>query len=87
MTNFIRGPKEKASLLSKLKEHISAPNIALKFFVQELIFVLCDEDPGAYVKVLGFGEASALLMEKNLLGSMAGNQSPFGAYGYRSKQR
>jgi hypothetical protein len=40
----MEGPSESDSISSKLKKHLSASNIALKHYVQEFLFILCDED-------------------------------------------
>lgn len=41
---FFRGPKDMNILSNQLRKHLTAVNIALKHYVQEFLFVLCDED-------------------------------------------
>ena len=73
----VEGPKHESidSLVTKLKPFITSVNPALKYYVQETFFVLCDEDPNQYVRLLGFGNASGLLMERQLFGSMTNSSS------------
>lgn len=75
-------------MASKLREHITSVSLALKYYVQEYIFVLCDEDgkkyrnnvylcvlATEYVRIVGFGDASGLLMDRKLFGALGGGSN------------
>jgi len=62
------------TLGGKLIPHMTSFNFALKYYVNEFLFVLCDEDANELVKMTGFGNAAGLLATYNLF-------SAFGAGG------
>jgi len=68
----IDGPQETVSIASKLKEHMTSVNVALKHYSSEFIFVLCDEDPTEFSRVVGLGAGAGLLADKKLLSAFSG---------------
>jgi len=54
------------TLGGKLIPHMTSFNFALKYYVNEFLFVLCDEDANELVKMTGFGNAAGLLATYNL---------------------
>jgi len=55
-------------LRSILTKHICSFNMGLKKCISELIFVLCGENSGEYIRLCGFGSAAGLLADKGLPG-------------------
>jgi hypothetical protein len=47
---------------------MTAIDMALKYWANEMLFQLCDEDAERFVKLTGFGNASGLLVMRNLFG-------------------
>jgi len=64
----MEGPKEKDSISSKLREHLMSSNIAIKYYTQELLFILVGEDGEQFARLCGLGPSAGLFTDKNLLG-------------------
>eukprot|EP01103_Thecamoeba_quadrilineata_P016370 TRINITY_DN5453_c0_g1_i1.p1 TRINITY_DN5453_c0_g1~~TRINITY_DN5453_c0_g1_i1.p1 ORF type:complete len:436 (-),score=88.53 TRINITY_DN5453_c0_g1_i1:69-1376(-) len=59
-------------LSSKLIPHMTSFNFALKYYVNEFLFVICDEDANELVRMTGFGNAAGLLATYNLFSMFGG---------------
>jgi hypothetical protein len=47
---------------------MTATNIGLKFYANELLFQICEENAERLVRLTGFGNAAGLLAMRNLFG-------------------
>jgi len=56
------------NLRAILTKHICSFNMNLKHTLSEFLFVLCGEESGEYIRLLGFGSAAGLLADKGLPG-------------------
>ena len=59
------------SLRARLVDNMTNINYELKKYTEEVVFLICDEDPGELVRVAGVGSSAAILAAKGLLGGGA----------------
>jgi len=56
------------TLGNKIIKHMTSLNMALKYFANEILFQLVEEDAQVFIKLTGFGNAAGLLAMRNLFG-------------------
>jgi len=60
--------QHKNSLGAKLIKHMTSLTFAFKYYVNEFIYQLCDEDANEFMKLTGIGNAAGLLSMRGLFG-------------------
>jgi hypothetical protein len=60
--------KDTKTLGNQIIKHMTATNIGLKFYANELLFQICEENAERLVRLTGFGNAAGLLAMRNLFG-------------------
>jgi len=72
----VEAPQEisKTPVGSKLMSHMTTLDIALKHFVNEFFYMICNEDANEVCRLTGFGNAAGLLVMRGMMS--LGNATP-----------
>jgi hypothetical protein len=76
-TVTVEGPealKDEPTVAGKLIPHMTTLDIALKHYVNEFFYMICDEDANEVCRLTGFGNAAGLLVMRGLM--KLGNAPP-----------